>query len=423
MFSRGCKLVYSNVKNLKADLALHKPHWMMLVPRVLEKISLGVQEKFAKKSKLARMMIHFFALIASKKNEHLKVANGTVIGAKKPNPLRRLYARCMATLLAPLDLLGTALVWRKVKQALGGRSKLIMSGGSALSGRVEDFFSNIGVMLVVGYGLTECSPLLCHRRSDRNLIAGGCVGYPLTNTEVRIVDPDCVVQDVEREPVEHGTTGLVIARGPQIMKGYYKNKKATQKAIDKFGWFNTEDLGFINPATGDLFITGREKDTIVLSNGENIEPQPIEDAILSSSDVIEQVMLSGQDEKSLSAVVVVNPDALAKAGLLNEDLAASLMKDYETVNDPKCNEDDCAEAFKRLVNASKKLRSDVKITERVKADIKKATSGASFRKWEKVSNVYITLEPFAMGNGLLTQSYKVKRHAIAKRYENELHKK
>ena len=69
MFSRGCKLVYSNVKNLKADLALHKPHWMMLVPRVLEKISLGVQEKFAKKSKLARMMIHFFALIASKKNE------------------------------------------------------------------------------------------------------------------------------------------------------------------------------------------------------------------------------------------------------------------------------------------------------------------------------------------------------------------
>lgn len=269
-------------------------------------------------------------------------------------------------------------------------------------------------------GLTECSPLLCHRRSDQNLIAAGCVGYPLAKTEVRIVDPDVLVQDVEREPVEHGTPGLVIARGPQIMKGYYKNKKATEKAIDKFGWFNTEDLGYINPATGDLFINGREKDTIVLSNGENIEPQPIEDAILSSVDLVEQVMLSGQDQKSLTAIAVVNPGALAKAGLLNEDLAASLMKDYEMVNDPKCNEEECAEACKRLDDASIRIRSEGIVTEKVKAAIKKATSGASFRKWEKVNNVYITLVPFAMGNGLLTQSYKVKRHAIAKHYENEL---
>ncbi len=153
MFTRGCKLVYSNVKYLKSDLALHKPHWMMLVPRVLEKISLGIQEKFAKKSKLARMMIHFFTMIAAAKNDHLKIAKGEVVGRKKPNSLRRIYARCIATLLTPLDLLGTALVWRKVKQALGvERHKLIVSGGSALSGKVEDFFSNIGVLLIVGYG-------------------------------------------------------------------------------------------------------------------------------------------------------------------------------------------------------------------------------------------------------------------------------
>ncbi|KAL7428015.1 hypothetical protein ACHAXM_001094 [Skeletonema potamos] len=420
IFSRGCKLVYSSVKHLKADLAIHKPHWMMLVPRVLEKISLGVQEKFAKKSKLARVMIHFFTMIAAAKNEHLKIAKGQVIGKKKPNLLRRLFARCIATLLTPLDLLGTALVWGKVKQALGGRQKLIVSGGSALSGKIEDFFSNIGVLLIVGYGLTECSPLLCHRRSDRNLIAGGCVGYPLTKTEVRVVDPDAIVQDVERDPIEHGVTGLVLARGPQIMKGYYKNQKATEKAIDKFGWFNTEDLGYINPATGDLFINGRAKDTIVLSNGENIEPQPIEDAILSSS-LVEQVMLSGQDEKRLSAIVVVNPDALAKVGLLDKDRAASVMKDYETVNDPKCTEEDCFEACKRLEEASTEIRSKELITERVKSDVKKAT--AAFRKWEQVNNVFITLEPFAMGNGLLTQSYKVKRDAVAKRYENELHEK
>lgn len=253
------------------------------------------------------------------------------------------------------------------------------------------------------------------------MIAGGCVGYPLTKTEVRIVDPDSVSQDVERDSIEHGTTGLVLARGPQIMKGYYKNKKATDKAIDKFGWFNTEDLGYINPATGDLFINGRAKDTIVLSNGENVEPQPIEDAILSSSDLVEQVMLSGQDEKRLSAIAVVNPDALAKAGLLDEDLAASLMKDYEMVNDPKCTEEDCAEACKRLEEASNLIRSEGVIIEKVKTDIKKATTGSAFRAWEQVNDVYITLEPFAMGNGLLTQSFKVKRHSIAKRYENKLH--
>lgn len=170
MFSRGCKLVYSSVKHLKADLSVHKPHWMMLVPRVLEKISLGVQEKFAKKSKLARMMIHFFTMIAAAKNEHLKIARGQVIGKKKPNLLRRLYARCMATLLTPLDLLGTALVWRKVKQALGGRQKLIVSGGSALSGKVEDFFSNVGVLLIVGYGEFEfwlaICPLFCLFSAD-----------------------------------------------------------------------------------------------------------------------------------------------------------------------------------------------------------------------------------------------------------------
>lgn len=203
------------------------------------------------------------------------------------------------------------------------------------------------------------------------------------------------------------------------MKGYYKNKEATEKAIDKFGWFNTEDLGYINPATGDLFISGRAKDTIVLSNGENIEPQPIEDAILSSSDLVEQVMLLRQDEKHLRAIAVVNPDALAKAGLLDEELAAGLMKDYETVNDPKCTEEDCVEACKRLEEASNRIRSKGIITEQIRADIKKATSGAAFRKWEQVSDVYITLEPFAMGNGLLTQSHKVKRHSITKRYEHE----
>ena len=92
--------------------------------------------------------------------------------------------------------------------------------------------------------------------------AGGCVGYPATDTEIRVVDVDADAGDIEREPLERGQVGLVLARGKQVMRGYYNNKRATEKAIDRFGWFNTEDLGYINPATGDLFINGRAKDTV-----------------------------------------------------------------------------------------------------------------------------------------------------------------
>jgi len=266
-----------------------------------------------------------FAMIASTKAKYSKIANGRVVAHKKPNAFKRVVSRFITTLLTPIDALGHAIVWNKVKEALGGRQKLIvsklshphvaewpwcsflitdkcasfcayyfsqMSGGSALSGKVEDFFEQCGVLLVVGYGLTECSPLLCHRRTDSNLIgmclqglvavilvknktfalialyslldfsAGGCVGYPVTDTEIRVVNCNADVSETEREPLERGRTGLVLARGKQVMKGYYKDKKATKKAIDKFGWFNTEDLGFINPATGDLFINGRAKDTV-----------------------------------------------------------------------------------------------------------------------------------------------------------------
>ena len=95
-----------------------------------------------------------------------------------------------------------------------------------------------GVLLVVGYGLTECSPLICHRRTDSNFVAGGCVGFPVTGTEIRVVDVSAHT-DKERPSLENGRVGLVLARGPQVMKGYYNNKKATDESIDEFGWFDT----------------------------------------------------------------------------------------------------------------------------------------------------------------------------------------
>ncbi|KAL7551281.1 hypothetical protein ACHAWF_014463 [Thalassiosira exigua] len=420
MLTRGCHVVYSGIRWFKNDLAKHRPQWMVLVPRVLEKVALGVQDKFASGSAAVKGLVKLFTATSTLKNKHDKIRRGLVVGSEAPTPVDGIVSGLIVKALAPLNFVGNKLVWSKVQAGFGGRQRTIISGGSALAGGLETFYEKCGIEIMVGYGLTECAPLLAHRRSDANLVTAGCVGFPTTDTEVRVVDPEAKPERGEREALPIGEAGVVLGRGPQIMKGYYKNPEATAKAIDRFGWFDTGDLGRINPLTGDLILTGRAKDTIVLSNGENIEPSPIEDAIMSESDLVEQVMLSGQDGRSLLAIAVLNPNALAEAGLFDAKRAGVIMKDYEKVNDPKCSEEDCAEACERLAKASDEIRSNGDVIKRVAADVKQATSSGSFRKWEQVSEVYVTLEPFAMANGLLTQSYKVKRDFVDKRYQGEL---
>eukprot|EP00547_Thalassionema_nitzschioides_P010062 CAMPEP_0194226914 /NCGR_PEP_ID=MMETSP0156-20130528/42589_1 /TAXON_ID=33649 /ORGANISM="Thalassionema nitzschioides, Strain L26-B" /LENGTH=729 /DNA_ID=CAMNT_0038959381 /DNA_START=367 /DNA_END=2556 /DNA_ORIENTATION=- len=417
MAARGCYFVYSSIRTFKDDLAKHKPEWMVLVPRVLEKVALGVQAKFAKGSAAVQFLVKLFTATASLKTKHSKIAKGLVVGAEKPNFSTRIKSKAIVASLAPLNIVGTKLVWSKVQDGFGGQLKTIIAGGSALSGSLESFYENCGLNIIVGYGLTECSPLLSHRRSDSNLITPGCAGPPCLETELRIVDPDAKAGDTERPALPNGTPGVVLGRGPQVMLGYYKNEEATTKAIDKFGWFDTGDLGKINPATGDLILTGRAKDTIVLSNGENIEPVPIEDAIVESK-FIEQVMLTGQDGRKLLAIVVLNPDELENAGFLEEKDGAALLKANQNVNDPKCSVEEGKENCSLLSTASERLRQSDSLNKVIISDVKKATK--SFRQWEQVSEVYITLEPFAMVNGLLTQSYKVKRDSVMDRYGDEL---
>mmetsp|Transcript_12314 Transcript_12314/g.25018 ORF Transcript_12314/g.25018 Transcript_12314/m.25018 type:complete len:803 (+) Transcript_12314:56-2464(+) len=420
MLVRGCHVVYSGIRWFKNDLAKHQPQWMVLVPRVLEKVALGVQDKFSSGSAVVKGLVKLFTATSTLKNKHDKIRRRLVVGDEPPTNFDALISTVIVKALVPLNFVGDKLVWKKVQAGFGGRQRNIISGGSALAGSLETFYENCGIDILVGYGLTECAPLLAHRRADSNLVTAGCVGFPATDTEVRVVDPEANPANGERQALPDGEVGVVIGRGPQVMKGYYKNKEATDKAIDKWGWFDTGDLGRINPVTGDLILTGRAKDTIVLSNGENIEPQPIEDAIMTESDLVEQVMLYGQDGRTLIAITVLNPNELANAGLIDESRAKQLMKDYETLNDPKCSEEDCAQACERLSEASKQIRSDSGIITRVTTEVKDATSAGAFRKYEQVSNVYVTLEPFAMANGLLTQSYKVKRDYVAKRYQDEI---
>lgn len=420
MLSRGCSVVYSTIRSFKKDLADHQPQWMVLVPRVLEKVATGVQGKFADGSAAVKTLVKVFTKTGGMRSYHSKVVNGLVVGDEEPTRFTKWKSRAILTTLSPVNALGDKLVWAKVKDGFGGRIKVIISGGSALAGSLESFYENCGLKISVGYGLTECSPLIAHRRVDRNLVTPGCVGQPCLDTELRVVDPELKPEDLdgERPKLPDGEVGVVIARGPQIMKGYYRNAEATAKAIDRFGFFDTGDLGKINPVTGDLILTGRCKDTIVLSNGENIEPSPIEDAILSQSPLIEQIMLTGQDGRSLVAIVVLNPNELSSAGFVDKAMGKTLQKQNELVNDPKCAAKDCDEACDALLQASETLRADDSLKSALVADIRTATK--EFRKWEQVKNIYITLEPFAMSNGLLTQSYKVKRDAVSNRYLDQL---
>lgn len=402
-------------------MAKHKPEWLVLVPRVLEKIAAGVQDKFSSGSAAVKALSSLFTKTGTARAVHQKIANGLVVQDEAPNVLRKLASKATLLALAPLNAVGDKLVWKKVQDGFGGNLKTIISGGSALAGSLETFYEAAGFQVLVGYGLTECSPLLAYRRADANMVTAGCCGKPCLDTEVRVVDPDSkATAQSERKSLPIGEVGVVIGRGPQVMKGYYKNPEATAKAIDQYGWFDTGDLGRINPATGDLILTGRAKDTIVLSNGENIEPQPIEDAVLGSTDLIEQVMLTGQDGRRLVAITVLKPSELVNAGFVTPEEGSKLQAANEALNDPKCTHEDFEVHAALLQKASIDLRKNKDLQNSLMASIKTAT--ADFRKWEQVGDVYVTLEPFAMVNGLLTQSYKVKRASVMDRYGPELPK-
>ena len=420
MISRGCCITYSSIRTFKDDLAKHKPQWLVLVPRVLEKIAIGVQDKFSAGGKVVKLLVKLFTTVGGIRASQLKISKKLIVGSQPPSIRQRVQSKVISAALLPLHFLGNKIVWSKVQNGFGGRVKVIICGGSALASSLESFYEICGVPICVGYGLTECSPLLTHRQKDRNLITGGCVGQPCIDTQIRIVNPDIDPNalDHERTSLPQGQVGLIIAKGPQVTKGYYNNAQATDKAIDRFGFFDTGDLGIINPATGDLVITGRCKDTIVLSNGENIEPSPIEDAIIGQIPMIQQVMLTGQDGRSLIAIVVLNINELVDSGFLNGNVGKTLQKHFDRVNDPKCTGDDCIQGCLTLNDASDGIRKNSVLVNLLMEKISKATAG--FRKWEQVGSIYLTLEPFSMCNSLLTQSYKVKRDAVLRRYSGEL---
>ncbi|MBG1265105.1 AMP-dependent synthetase/ligase [Nostoc sp. WHI] len=389
LLSQGCTQVYTNLRSVKGDLRQFKPNYMVGVPRLWESIYEGVQKQFREQPANKQRLINFLLGISEKYIKARRVAQGLSLNNLHASAVERLAARIQASALLPLHALGERLVYAKVREATGGQVKQMISGGGALPRHIDNFFEIIGVQILQGYGLTETSPVTHVRRPWRNLI--GASGQPLPATEAKIIDPET------KAPLPIEKRGLVLLRGPQIMQGYYQNPEATAKAIDAEGWFDSGDLGWLTPQD-DLVLTGRAKDTIVLTNGENIEPQPIEDACLRSP-YIDQIMLVGQDQRSLGALIVPNLEALEKWAA-TQNLTLDIQKDQIT------------SSSSQKIDLESKMIQDL-YRQELNREVQ---NRPGYRPDDRIGTFKLILEQFSIENGLMTQTLKVRRHVVTERY-------
>lgn len=382
LLSRGCRQTYTTLKQLRADLQRVRPQYLISVPRLWEALLSGFEDALAGMPRARQRLLG--AALANSRAHVLAARRAADLGLAPVPVLDRLRAATERSLRWPLHGLASRLFWPKVRQQLvGGQLRTAISGGGALAPHVETFFEAIGLELLVGYGLTETSPVLSCRRSWAN--RRGSAGQPLPATAIRIVDPDT------RKPLAIGERGRVLAKGPQVMAGYWRKPEATARVLDGEGWFDTGDLGRLL-ADGSLVLTGRAKDTIVLSSGENIEPGPLEEWLLALP-LLEQVMLVGQDRKALGALLVPRPEAL-EAFARQEGLASPAPSAGQPAG-PLGADPALLRALSRACNRHLAQRPGARPDERLQA--------------------VALVEPFTIEAGLLTQTLKQRRDRIAAR--------
>jgi long-chain acyl-CoA synthetase len=319
--SIGAKVAYARaVAQLAEDLASERPTVMFAVPRVFEKFAARVNEALAKSPVKKRLF-------------ELVVAAGGRAARHEAGLADRIFLA-----LARERVAGPVLA------RLGGRMRLAVLGGAPLDPSIAWMFLGLGLPVLQGYGMTEASPVISVNHPESNVPES--VGMPLDNVEVRIA-----------------AGGELLARGPSVMKGYWNNPEASAKTLDREGWLHTGDLAEISD--GRIFIRGRLKDVLVLSNGEKLPPQDVELAILGDG-VFEQGILIGEGRPFLTLVAVTQ-----------EADEKSLIQ---------------------------------RANERLKA----------FPRHVRVRRVVATREPWTVENGLLTPTLKVKRERVQKKLGAEI---
>ena len=209
------------------------------------------------------------------------------------------------------------MICQEVLKAFGGNMYEVIIGGAALNQEVEHFLKRIEFPYTVGYGATECAPIICYR--DYKTFAPGSCGRAALHQEVKIVSPD-----PKRIP------GEILTKGPNVMLGYYKNPEATAETIDRDGWYHTGDLGTMDD-NGNVFINGRSKNMLLGANGQNIYPEEIEDKLNSMTMVVESIVV--QRDTKLVALVHPDMDEAKNMGFSDEDLKNIMEQNRNGLNE------------------------------------------------------------------------------------------
>ncbi|MDP3442409.1 MAG: AMP-dependent synthetase/ligase, partial [Ignavibacteria bacterium] len=348
-FSCGGTIAYAeSIEKVASNMADIKPTIMTAVPRLFErmysKIKRNVESQPEKKQKIFNWAVEIGKeYMVSKKSGH-------------PVPI----------FLTLKHKLADKLVYHKLREKTGGKLRFFISGGAALSRELGQFFEAVGILIIEGYGLTESSPVIsANRLNDYKF---GTVGKPMPGVEIKIAKD-----------------GEILAYGPNIMQGYYKNKKETEETL-KDGWLHTGDIGVFD-AEGFLIITDRKKHLFKTSGGKYIAPTPIENMFLASK-YIDQFVLIGDRRMFLSALIVPDYEAL---------------KEYADANRIQYNNVD------ELVN----MKQIYELLDKEMDAFQKKLAN-----FERVRKFAILDKPFTIEGGELTPSLKLKRKVIEERYDD-----
>jgi long-chain acyl-CoA synthetase len=334
---------------LSEDLQIIRPTMLISVPRIYERVYGAIKVKLDEGSALKRMLFN------------LTVETGWLrfLHEQGRGPWK------VSFLLWPIL---QKLVAQKVLDKLGGHMRVAISGGAALPQEVSQVFVALGLPVVQGYGLTETSPVISGNHLENNF--PDSVGQPIRDVQVRI-----------------GEQNELLVKGPNVMLGYWNNPEATSAMIDADGWLNTGDTVGISD-TGHIYITGRIKEIIVMSNGEKVPPADMEQAILSDS-LFDQVMIFGEAHPYLVALIVLNPTAwpkFAKQVGVRPDMPESLTDS----------------------------RVQAEVLHRIASHLR------GFPGYANVHRALLLLEPWSVENGLLTPTLKLRRPEMVNRFAGEI---
>lgn len=348
----GCGVGYTeNIEALAKNLAKLRPTLLVSVPRVYEKIYSMISDGIEKESEFKKKLF-YWALKAGK-------------SYRENNGVERNSISYMKNLIAE------KLVLSKIKERLGGRLRILISGGAPLSKEVGEFFRDLGLVIQEGYGLTETTCAVTLNRRDN--IRYGTVGQPLLGIEIAV-----------------GNWNEILIRGPVIMQGYYRDEEGTRKIVDEEGWFHTGDAGFLD-SDNFLTITDRLKDLIKTSGGKYVAPQQIENAFRANK-FISQAVVIGDRMKYITAILVPDFGALERYA---ENEKIGFFSKME------------------LINNQKIIFLYQSITDGINKEL------AAF---EKVRKFTLIADDFRIESEELTPTLKVKRSIVLDKYRDVIKK-